>query len=41
MPFPTVYDFMSGYAQAITESNDALAGTTITAAGDEYQEITL
>ncbi len=37
--FPTVYDYMSGFAQAITDANETYSGTTI---GDsEYQDITL
>ncbi len=39
MAFPTVYDFMSGFAQAITWANTTYAGTDV--AGDTYKEITL
>ncbi len=39
MAFPTVYDFMSGFAQAITWANDTYAGTEV--AGGTYKDITI
>ncbi len=40
MAFPTVYSFLSGFAQAIDWTNETYAGTTI-ASGETYKEITI